>query len=230
MKKLIKAIIIVAIFNILAVLAGTGWLFASGRVDKARVMNMTMLFNDPVAVEEAKIKAEETRIAKELAEQEKPLPELALNAEERNKVRVEMTQIDRQRLDRMNREIKNLQETLRRESRLVEQDRLALAVEKDEFNQMRDRLAGLEGGIQFQKSLASIAGMKSKDAKTVLSTLLDDEKSEEVITYLSSMDDRVRTAILTEFVKAGEEQLAANLLESIRLRGLEITTADETNQ
>ncbi len=230
MKKLIKAILIVAIINLLAVFAGAGWLFSSGRVDKARILSMTELFIEPVEVEQAKLKAEQAKIEKELAEQEKPLPELALNTQERNKVRVEMTQIDRQRLERMKREVKDLQATLRRERQLVEQDRLAFEQEKEAFEQMRQRLAGLEGGKQFKKSLASIAGMKPKDAKTILSTLLTDEKTEEVITYLSSMDDRVRTAIMTEFIKAGEEELAANLLESIRLRGIGTTPADETNQ
>ena len=91
---------------------------------------------------------------------------------------------------------------------------------------MRDRLAGLEGGKQFKKSLATITGMKSKDAKTILSNLLKDSKKEEVVTYLSSMGDRERTSILTEFVKSGEDQLAADLLESIRLRGLENTPSD----
>ncbi len=230
MKKLIKAILIVAIINLLAVFAGAGWLFSSGRVDKARILRMTELFVEPVEVEQAKLKAEQERIKKELAEQEKPIPELALNTEERNKVRVEMTQIDRQRLERMKREVKDLQATLRRERQLIEQDRVAFEQEKAAFEQMRQRLAGLEGGKQFQKSLASIAGMKPKDAKTILSTLLDDGKIEEVITYLSAMDDRVRTAIMTEFVKAGEEELAADLLESIRQRGIAPTPTDETNQ
>ncbi len=230
MKKLIKAIFIVAIINLLAVLAGTGWLFWSGRVDKTRILRMTELFIEPVEIEQAKLKAEQERIKKELAEQEKPIPELPLNTEERNKVRVEITQIDRQRLERMKREVKDLQATLRRERQLVEQDRVAFEQEKAAFEQMRQRLAGLEGGKQFQKSLASIAGMKPKDAKTILSTLLDDGKTEEVITYLSSMDDRVRTAIMTEFVKAGEEELAADLLESIRQRGIVPTPTDETNQ
>ncbi len=230
MKKLIKALFVVGIINLLAVFAGAGWLFSSGRVDKARILRMTELFVEPVEVEQAKLKAEQAKIEKELAEQEKPLPALALNTEERNRVRVEMTQIDRQRLERMKREVKDLQATLRRERQLVEQDRFALEQEKEAFEQMRQRLAGLEGGKQFQKSLASIAGMKPKDAKAILSTLLTDKKTEEVVTYLSSMDDRVRTAIMTEFIKAGEEKLAANLLESIRQRGIGTAPANETNQ
>ena len=229
MKTLTKAILVIAILNLFAVLAGAGWLFSSGRINKARMTNMTMLFNEPVAIEEAKLKAEQAQIDKELAEQIKPLPAIPLNAQERNLVRVEMTQIDRQRLDRMKREVKNLQDTLRRERELLSLDRIDLQEEKDEFDAMRDRLAGLEGGKQFKKSLATITGMKSKDAKTVLSNLLTDSKQEEVVTYLSSMGDRERTSILTEFVKSGEDQLAADLLESIRLRGLENTPSDKVD-
>ena len=229
MKKIKKAIFVFALFNLLAVLGGAGWLMTSGRISKARVMNMSMLFNEPVAVEQAKLKAEQAAIDKALAEQEKPLPELALNTPERNLVRVELTQIDRQRFDRMKRDVQNLQSTLRKERRLIEQDRDVLEQEKIAFEQMRQRLAGLEGGIQFQKTLATLTGLKPKDAKAVLSILLSEWKSEEVITYLSAMDDRKRTAILTEFLKAGEDKLAAELLESIRLRGLETTTALETS-
>lgn len=227
MKTLTKAIFIIAIFNLLAVLAGAGWLFSSGRLSKDRMVNMTSMFNEPVAAEQAAIKAEQAAIEKELAEQEIPLPAIPLNAEERNLVRVEMTQVDRQRLDRMKREVENLQETLRKERRIVEQARIAFEQEKIEFQQMRDRLAGLEGGKQFKKSLGTLSEMKPKDAKAVLSVLLDDAKTEEVVTYLSSMDSGVRTSILTEFIKAGEERLAADLLESIRQRGLEDTPTDK---
>lgn len=230
MKKLTKAILIVAILNLLVVLAGAGWLLSSGRINKDRVLSMSELFNEPVAIEQAKLKAEKARIEKELAEREKPLPELPLNAAERNMVRVEITQIDRQRLDRMKREVQDLQATLRHERQLIEQDRIALVKERDEFKLMRDRLAGLEGGKQFKKSLATLSGMKPKDAKLMLSTLLADSKQEEVVSYLSAMDDRIRTQIMSEFVKAGEVELAAELLESLRRRKLETTAAEETSQ
>lgn len=227
MKKLTKALFIVAVLNLLAVLGGVGWLMSSGRVSKDRVVEMTSLFKEPIAVVEARAKAEEAAAQKALAEQEKPLPSIPLNAQERNQVRVEMTQIDRQRLDRLKKEVANLQATLDKKSRLIEQSRIELEKERDEFNQMRARLAGLEGGEQFEKSLGTLSEMKAKDAKAVLSQLLDEDKKEEVITYLSSMDGGVRTGIISEFIKSGEEKLAADLLESIRLRGLELAQADE---
>jgi flagellar basal body-associated protein FliL len=227
MKKLTKAIMIVAILNLLAVLGGVGWMLSSGRVSKSRMMEMTSLFQETVAATEAQAKAEQAAIDKEIAEQEKPLPAIPLNAAERNLVRVEMTQVDRQRSDRMKREVENLQATLRKESRLIEVRRAQLEEEKEEFRKMRQRLAGLEGGKQFKKSLGTLSELKSKDAKVVLSKLLEQEKDEEVITYLSSMESGVRTGIISEFIKSGEEELAADLLESIRMRGLELAQTNE---
>ena len=227
MKKLTKAIMIVAILNLIAVLGGVGWMLSSGRVSKDRMMEMTSLFQETVAATKAQAMAEQAEIDKELAEQEKPLPAIPLNAEERNLVRVEMTQVDRQRSDRMKREVENLQATLRKESRLIQVRREQLEDEKEEFRKMRQRLAGLEGGKQFKKSLGTLSELKAKDAKVILSKLLEQEKQEEVITYLSSMESGVRTGIISEFIKSGEEELAANLLESIRMRGLELAQTNE---
>jgi len=230
MKTITKAILVVAILNLLAVFLGAGWLISSGRMSKTRVLELTQLFDQPVAVDDAALKAEAAALEKELAEQEKPLPLLPLNADERNLVRVEMTQVDRQRLDRMKREVENLQASLRRERSLIEMDRKVLDSEIEDFDLMRARLADLEGGKQFKKSLSTLSGLKPKDAKAVISTLLNDSKKEEVVTYLSAMDGRIRTQIMGEFIKAGEEQLAADLLESLRLRGLETASDSDTSQ
>ncbi|MDF1809907.1 MAG: hypothetical protein P1U42_09455 [Phycisphaerales bacterium] len=230
MKTITKAILVVAIFNLLAVFLGAGWLLSSGRMSKSRVLELTQLFDEPVAVDEAAVKAEAAALEKELEAQEKPLPAFPLNADERNLVRVEMTQVDRQRLDRMKREVENLQASLRRERSLIEMDRKSLDSEIEDFDLMRARLADLEGGKQFKKSLSTLSGLKPKDAKAVISTLLNDSKKEEVVSYLSAMDGRIRTQIMGEFIKAGEEQLAADLLESLRLRGLETASDSDTSQ
>ena len=48
-----------------------------------------------------------------------------------------------------------------------------------------------------------------------------------MITYLSSMKSGVRTGIISEFIKSGEEELAADLLESIRMRDLTLALPNE---
>jgi len=238
MKTLKRSILVLLVLNLIATLVGMGWLLTSGRVNKERVVELTQLFDEPVQIEQARLKAEQKAIEDAAAAQPKPLPALALNSDERNLVRVEMTQVDIARLERMKREVQDLQLTLRKERTNLssEQDKLQQAI--DDFEAMRQRLADLEGGKQFKKALNTLTGMAPKDAKTVLSTLLGLDadfpdpragKYEEVVSYLSAMDDRARTSIMTEFVKAGQEQLAANLLESVRLRGLETTTANGTN-
>ncbi len=230
MKRLKKSILLLLVLNLLAMLGGIGWLFSSGRVSEDRVLELTELFNEPVAIEQARLKSEAQAAAAAEAAKPRPLPAMALNSDERNLVRVEMTQVDIARLERMRREVQDLQLTLRNERMDLSRDQDELERQQEEFRAMRARLAGLEGGKQFKKALGILTGMAPKDAKAVLSTLLASEgKYEEVVSYLSAMDDRARTSVMTEFVKAGEEQLAADLLESVRLRGLETTTASGIN-
>lgn len=227
MKTLKRSILVILVLNLIAMLAGMGWLFWSGRVNKDRVVELTQIFGEPVTVQQARLDAEQR--AQQAAEDAKPraLPALALNSDERNLVRVEMTQVDIARLERMKREVQDLQLTLRKERTDLMREQEQLERELEAFQAMRTRLTDLEGGKQFKKALATLTGMAPKDAKTVLTELLNTQnKYEEVISYLSAMDDRARTSVMTEFVKAGEEQLAANLLESVRLRGLETTTAN----
>ncbi len=227
MKTLKRSILVILVLNLIAMLAGMGWLLSSGRVNKDRVVELTQIFGEPVTVQQARLDAEQR--AQQAAEDAKPraLPAMALNSDERNLVRVEMTQVDIARLERMKREVQDLQLTLRKERTDLLREQEQLERELEAFQAMRTRLSDLEGGKQFKKALATLTGMAPKDAKTVLTELLNTQsKYEEVISYLSAMDDRARTSVMTEFVKAGEEQLAANLLESVRLRGLETTTAN----
>jgi len=60
----------------------------------------------------------------------------------------------------------------------------------------------------------------------MLSVLIAQGKREQVVTYLSALSPGVRTEIMAVFVKDGEEELAAGLLESIRMRGQETMLTD----
>ena len=227
MKSLKRAILAILVLNLLAMLAGAGWLYSTHRLNRDRMVEVTRLFDEPVHIEKARLESETRAAAEAAAAEPRPLPELALNSDERNLVRVEMTQVDIARLERMKREVEDLQRILRKERQDVSRERVQLEDEIADFEAMRKRLAGLEGGKQFKKALNTLTGLDAADAKTVLQTLLADAgKYEEVVSYLSAMDDRARTAIMTEFVGDGDDQLAADLLESVRLRGLETTTAN----
>lgn len=219
MKKLWILISTIAFLNLLAVVGFAAWLYSSGRVDGARIQEVQSLFGETVDERDKRVDEEEKAAADALSNAEKPLPEIALTADERNRVRVEMTQIDRQRRERTEREIDDLKASLMRQQRMIDADREALREEQRAFDEMRERLEIIEGADQFAKSLSVLSGLKPKDAMNALQALLDQGKDEQVVSYLSKMDERVRTKVFAEFVKV-DEQLAANLLESLRTRGL----------
>lgn len=219
MKKLWTLVSVLAFLNLLAVLGFAGWVYTTGRIDQSRIQEVQSLFGETVTERDQRIADEEKAAAEAMANAEKPLPELALTADERNRVRVEMTQVDRQRRERTAREIQDLKGTLMNQQRMIDADRKALQAEQEAFDAMRARLEIIEGADQFAKSLSVLSGLKPKDAMSALQVLLNEGKDEQVVSYLSNMDERVRTKIFAEFVKA-DEQLAANLLESLRTRGL----------
>ncbi|MBL4591895.1 MAG: hypothetical protein JKY96_08050 [Phycisphaerales bacterium] len=219
MNKLFKVISVIAILNLLGILGFAGWMFSSGRVDPGRMMEVQSLFGETIMQRDMRVAAEEKEAAELLANTEKPLPPTALTTDERNHIRVEMTQVDRQRKARTEREIENLKASLVRQQRMIDEDRVKLQAEQDAFDAMRARLEVIEGADQFAKALSVLEGLKPKDAKASLQVLLDDGKHEQVVSYLSKMDDRIRIKIFTEFIKS-DNQLAAQLLESLRTRGL----------
>jgi len=229
MKKLTKALMIVAVLNLIAVLAGAGWVFASGRVDKQRVLEVVDMFEETTAGRDTRMKAEEAEAAALIAAEEVDLPELAMNSGELNNIRLQLTQIDRARLERMQREITDLQNTLKRERAMLANERTDFQIQRDAFEAMRIRIAEIEGSDQFTKSLAVLKESKPKDSMAMLSVLIAQGKREQVVTYLSALSNGIRTEVIAEFVKADEAELAAGLLESIRMRGQETALADGTS-
>lgn len=149
-----------------------------------------------------------------------------MNSDELNDVRLQLTQIDRARLERMQREINDLQNTLKRERALLASERTDFEEERSEFKAMRERLKEIEGSDQFNKSLTVLKNMRPRDAKEMLSVLIDDGKWEQVVSYLSALGGGITTEVLAEFIKADEAELAAGLLESIRMRGRETSLTD----
>ncbi len=91
---------------------------------------------------------------------------------------------------------------------------------------MRERLKDIEGSEQFVKALNVLKESKPKDSKEMLNVLIEDGKREQVVSYLSALATGIRTEIIAEFIKAEQAELAAGLLESIRMRGQETALTD----
>jgi hypothetical protein len=223
MKALVNALSVVAIANLLALLCVGFWLYGTGRLNTDRVERTRDLFVEPYRLvqarqerEQLEAEAEAARIAAEQGPDGPPI-----SAAESLAVRLAVSDLDRQRVERLRREVQDLQRSLRTERRLLDEERAAFETEREQFEQMRERLAELEGGEQFRKALASLEGMKPDDARVTLESLIAAGEIDTVVGYLDAMQDRTRTKLMSSFVGSDQQELAAQLLEALRVRGVE---------
>lgn len=226
MRSLWLIISTLAVAHILALAGFVGWLKATNRLSRDRVERVRLIFASTIDQERAA--AEEARI--QLAADHAALDEqerMALPpepAEARIGRQDEAEQVEIQRALRRQRELEDLRRALARERQQLSEDAAALERAKEEFEAYRKRLAQTEGAAQFKKALATLEAQKPKDAKDVLQALLAQGQTDEVVSYLSAMDERIRGKVLAEFVKDRPE-VAADLLERLRTRGLQVGVA-----
>ncbi len=225
MKAAWNVITGVALANLIAIVGFVWWLHFSGRIDAERVQAIRAMLGETIAEQAARESAEaQQREADASREAEIALmSQPPVTASEELSLRVETSAIDLQRLERLKREVKNLTETLSRERRRLDEERQAFELERDAFKAMREEIARIEGDEQFSRAVGVLETLKSAEAKQTLVELLD-ENREQVVSYLNAMKPRQRTKILDEFIADGQPDVAAELLEAIRLRGLEAPT------
>ena len=229
MKRIWTIIVVLGLANVFALGGFTGWLASSGRLNIDRVRKIREMLTETVAEENARIAAEEEQAAAAAAAADDGLPSgPPRTASELVAMRLEATEVDMERISRLRREVEDLQRKLRRDQGMLDTQSASFATERNDFLAMRARLAEIEGAEQFRKSVGVLESLKSADAKAMLDVLLTDGQQEQVVSYLDAMDERIRSRVMTEFVKDGQPDLAAQLLESLRTRGLEAVASGET--
>lgn len=226
MRAAWHVITVMALANLIGIVGLVWWLHFSGRLNTERVQAVREMLGETIARQAARERAE-TDAARTEAERQAELVLMSgppVTASEALSLRLEASEIDLERVERLKREVRNLTETLARERRLLDADRLALEKERAAFDAMRERLARIEGDEQFAKSVGVLENLRPAEARRALIELIDRDR-EQVVSYLNAMKARQRTKILDEFIKGGQADLAAELLEAIRLRGLKAPDA-----
>lgn len=254
MKTLFNALAIIAIANLLALGGFVGWLKATDRLDVERARKAREMFTQTITAEKKADEVEAARLAEEkrLAEAEAKAAKPPLTASERLAARIEATEMDLQRAERLRREVEDLQRRLVDGEAKLSAERAAFEAERQTFAAATQRQRDLARDAQFQKTLGVLQSLKSTDAVRVLMAMMGDSGTgaaaaaaaapviggvagvsgdeptgistqgkrdlELAVEYLNAMDDRPRTKIITEIVKA-DEALAAELLERLRQRG-----------
>ncbi|MEM1329317.1 MAG: hypothetical protein AAGG07_02020 [Planctomycetota bacterium] len=237
MRALWNALALVAIANLLGLGGLVGWLVMSGRLDEGRVEEIRAMLAETVA-EEAAREAEEQAEQQERQQAEAELAAqvgeaLPVASREVLEQRMEAVRLDRQRAERLRREVEDLKRTLTRERLAIDRDRDQLRRDQRSFDELRRKIEEVEGSEQFRNTLGVLKGLKATQSKTLLQTELDRSDADgsredgmiRVTAYLDALPDRNRAKIMSEFVK-DDPMLAAELLERLRTKGLKPAGAD----
>lgn len=231
MKTLFNALAVVAIANLLAIAGFVLWLRSSGRLNTERVQEIRERFAVTIAAEQAAKAAEEQAqqsAQAEVAEGAK-FDRPPLTASEQLVARIEKTEMDRQREERLRREVDDLKAGLVRQQSAIDKAREELTAERVAFEDMRRRIKEFEGSAQFKKTMSVLEGLKPDKAYVAIREIITAQPSagtEQAVSYLSAMQDRVRTKLFDQILQ-DDPKLAADLLERLRTRGTEIAARPE---
>ena len=221
MRSLWLIVSVLSLANLVALGGFVGWLASSGRLNQERVEAVRMIFAPTIAAaqaaEEEAEKAEAAEAADAAAAERMAAPPIA--AEERIRQQEDAAEVRLQSRQRLDSDIRALQTFLIRENERLQAWEKELQANQAAFEAERERIRETAGSEQFKKAMATLAGVKPKEAQSILAELLAQKKQDEVVSYLDAMEERIRSRVLAEFNKA-DPGVAADLLERLRTRGI----------
>lgn len=232
MKKLIGAVLFLALANLLAVGGLVGWLWAGDRLDLDRLREVRAMLSTTVTQAKAQ-KAEAEARAKEDAVKAAELARrsgVPLGVEQRIELSAQQRELLAQQEARAREEARQVQVQLdAKRAELAELSR-KLAQAKDDFQAQRERAQRETDDEQFKLAVAALEAQRPRDAAGVIMTLIGADpgsatpvapsggQMDLAVRYLLGMQERTRTKLLGEVLKQ-DQRLATQLLEGIRLKG-----------
>ena len=230
MKSIVRIITILGLSHLLALLGVGGWLVATQRRNAERLESIREMLHEPAAPQtETDEELEETRL--EEAEIDTGVP---LSAAAALEMHIQEEDMHRERIARLQREVRDLSSLLTQMRGKLEDERTAFIEERQAYQQTRAELMQTEGQEQFRKALGVLSSLKPDQAKTVLSQLIQDgtfqgdfaaadavttlSGKDQAVSYLDALPTRLSGKILDAFIE-DDPQLASELLERLRTRG-----------
>ena len=174
MKSAWTIVSVIALANILAIGGFIGWLHSSGRLNTERARAVREIFTVTIAEEDAKKKEAEAaaQAEKKAAEEAAKLEKPPMTAAEQLAARLDASEVDRQRMERLRREVADLQSSLVREREKLTQDQSAFRAEVAAWQAQREQLEARTRTDQFRRAVALLGSLKSGEATTLLREII----------------------------------------------------------
>ncbi len=223
MKSLMKLITVLAIANLLAVAGFVGWLFASGRVNGDRLARIRDIFR-PSIQEEIRLATEASQreeSATRLAEDNARLRELPISSSEQIVAASRFTDRATLAMRALEEQQSRLQgDLLTREAAIKErEDALQRRQQEWERSIADDKVRQTDE--QFRKAVRLLESAPPKQGREWILELVRAGKIDTAVSYFDAMNPAKSAALLKAFKGEGESKVATDLLERLRMLGLE---------
>ncbi|MFA6043451.1 MAG: hypothetical protein WC718_00580 [Phycisphaerales bacterium] len=174
MKTILNIIVVLAIANLLAIGGFVGWLRSSDRINWERAGEVRKLLSKTITDEKSEALAASAKMEadKKAAVEAVKAARPPLTAEERLAARIEATKLDEERINRLHREVEDLQRGLAAERTALDGDKAAFAAQRKAFEDSVKSTQLAQTDAQFQKSLTVLTTMKPAQAATILQQLI----------------------------------------------------------
>lgn len=216
MKTLWNIISVIAVANLIALGGALAWLKMNDRLDTDRARKVREMFSTTIAADRSKaeLAVEAEALAKTKAEAEAKAAKPPLTASEKLQSRIELSELDEQRMQRVRREVEDLRAALAKERTDLDQRWTQLEADRQAFDRLvNDSTAGI-GEEQFKKTLDILQGLKAPAAKQLLMQMM----GEQVANVQPPADGLARPA-LTD-AEVARQAAAARVARETRMRGV----------
>lgn len=221
MKKLFGVLVLTLAMNFLLLAGGVGYLFQSGKLDKAKIAKVKeLVMTPPVAVATTQPTTKPSANG---------LANLNLSTLMGNHTGSAIEQVEFLRrtfdtqmlvMDRRQRELADLQRQVDLANQKLAADRTVLDKREKDLAAREQEAQKLQDDQGFQNSLSIYNAMPSKQVKTIFMTLGE----ATVQQYLEAMDARTAGKIIKEFKSPVETAFIQRVLE--RIRQSQVSTTD----
>lgn len=227
MRSLSIAVVTLVVVNLLAVAALGGWLHTTGRLSRERVDKAVSLFT-PTLEEEA-AQAEQAAVAEEeakaMAVQLARLEAVAdgpMTTDDRLHQQQQRDELAEARVQRLQRDIADLQRQLEIAQAQIAKDRARLIEERTAFDEAVAAQQAAEQDENFQQAVRTYEQLKPRQVKQMFQTMMAEGRSDQVVSYLAAMQIRKSAGVLKEFKEEAEIAQATALIEALRKRGIDV--------
>ncbi len=226
-KTLWAVLCVVLWINLLAAAGFVAWLYKSGRLNQDRVDRIRQMLTLTVAEEEEQ--------RQQAAAQEEEARQKAMEAARLESVSDGPDTLDdflkaerlgdemaMQRIERLQRDIRDLQRQLAIAKQLYTKQSEQFAAERKAFEEAASAQSRLQRDQNFQQAVRMYEQVKPRQAKEMFQELIRRDQTAQVVDYLAAMQMRKAASVLKEFKTPAEVAQATELIQRLRQRGVNL--------